>query len=58
MGLTADQIGTATLFMAVTLAVVCLSGSVDWIGRSTPKAVIRGVQFRIGPAVPPPSLIP
>jgi sulfate permease, SulP family len=48
MGLSADQIGAATFFMALTLAVVGLSGAVDWLGRRTPKAVIRGVQLSTG----------
>ncbi|MEJ2638066.1 MAG: molybdate transporter family protein, partial [Desulfosarcinaceae bacterium] len=47
-GLSADQIGAATLLMAVTLAVVGFSGAVDWVGRHTPKAVIRGVQLSTG----------
>jgi SulP family sulfate permease len=48
MGLTADQIGAGTLLMAITLAVVGLSGAVDWIGRHTPRPVIRGVQLSTG----------
>jgi SulP family sulfate permease len=47
-GLSADQIGAAALLMAVTLAVVGFSGAVDWVGRHTPKAVIRGVQLSTG----------
>ncbi|MDJ0782660.1 MAG: molybdate transporter family protein [Desulfosarcinaceae bacterium] len=48
MGLGAHQISAATLLVAVLLAVVGLSGAVDWIGRHTPKAVIRGVQLSTG----------
>lgn len=48
MSLTIDQISAATLLMALILAVVGLSGAVDWIGRHTPKAVIRGVQLSTG----------
>jgi SulP family sulfate permease len=47
-GLTADQIGAGTLLMALTLGAVGLSRAVDWIGRCTPKAVIRGVQLSTG----------
>jgi sulfate permease, SulP family len=48
MSLSADQISAAILLMALTLAIVGLSGAVDWIGRHTPKAVIRGVQLSTG----------
>lgn len=48
MGLSADQISASTLLMALILAIVGLSGAVDWIGRHTPKAVIRGVQLSTG----------
>jgi sulfate permease, SulP family len=48
MGLGADQISASILLMAVTLAIVGFSGAVDWIGRHTPKAVIRGVQLSTG----------
>jgi SulP family sulfate permease len=48
MGLTAEQISAGSLLMALMLAAVGFSGAVDWIGRHTPKAVIRGVQLSTG----------
>lgn len=48
MGLTGAQISASTLLIALILAVVGISGAVDWIGRHTPRAVVRGVQLSTG----------
>ena len=46
--MTADQIMASCLLVSLTLIVVALTGTMDWIGKHTPKEVIRGVQLSTG----------
>lgn len=46
--MTADQILASGLLMAILLFVIGLTGTMDIIGKNTPKSVIRGVQLSTG----------
>lgn len=46
--MTPDQILASSLLMAVFLLLVGLTGAIDFIGRVTPRSVIRGVQLSTG----------
>ncbi len=46
--LSAQQIMSATLVMAVILMIVGTSGVITWISKRTPKPVVRGVQLSTG----------
>ncbi len=46
--MTADQVLASGLLMAILLMVIGLTGTMDIIGRNTPKSVIRGVQLSTG----------
>ncbi|ETR72443.1 MAG: putative sulfate transporter [Candidatus Magnetoglobus multicellularis str. Araruama] len=43
-----DQILSSSLLMGVFLLIIGMTGSIDFIQRFTPKAVIRGVQLSTG----------
>ena len=46
--LSASQIMAASLLMAILLAVIGVSGVIDWLARRIPKAIIRGIQLSTG----------
>ena len=46
--MTSGQIMASSLLMAVLLLAVGLTGTIDLIGKHTPKSVIRGVQLSTG----------
>lgn len=43
-----QQIMASTLLMAVILLIIGISGTIEFIGKHTPKPVIRGVQLSTG----------
>ncbi len=47
-GLSASQIVASSLIMGLFLLVIGLSGAMTFIGRYTPRAVVRGVQLSTG----------
>lgn len=47
-GLTAGAIASAGLTLGVALVALAMVGAVDWIGRSIPRPVVRGIQLGIG----------
>lgn len=47
-GMSADQIMAAGLIIGILLLVLGCVGAVTWLGRHTPKAVVRGVQLSTG----------
>ncbi len=46
--LSAQQIMASALLMAILLMVIGLSGTIEWLAKHIPKAVIRGIQFSTG----------
>lgn len=47
-GLTAGSIAAAGLIMGVAVFTLAITGGVDWIARSIPKPVVRGIQAGVG----------
>ncbi len=47
-GLGAEQIGASALLMGLALLLLGLSGAMGFIGRHTPREVVRGVQLSTG----------
>ncbi len=47
-GLSAGAIASAGLFMGVAVFTLAMIGGVDWIARSIPKPVVRGIQAGVG----------
>jgi len=47
-GLTPGAIASAGLFMGLAVFALALLGGVDWIARTVPKPVIRGIQAGVG----------
>lgn len=46
--MTAQQVSGATLLVSLFLFVIGITGTISWIGKMIPKAVIRGVQLSTG----------
>ncbi len=47
-GLTRGEVAAAGIIMGVLMLAVSFSGAAAWIGRSIPKAIVRGIQLGVG----------